>query len=164
MLWKKYGNQFSRLSPFEAFCCLFSDMDKTMRKHAFPIWWSIPQEGNLTEKHPYYGNCMGTNFPGFPRSMTFAAICHAMGNWWENTCIPIWWSVPQDGNLMGKKHPYCGKSMSTNFPVYPHAIGFVAFSCVMGNKWGNPSVSHMMKYTIGRESDGKKPPILWETY
>ena len=28
---------------------------------------------------------------------------------------------------MGKKHPYYGKSMSVNFPDFPHTIGFVAF-------------------------------------
>ena len=28
---------------------------------------------------------------------------------------------------MGKKHPYYGKSMSTNFPVFPHVIGFVGY-------------------------------------
>ena len=33
----------------------------------------------------------------------------------------------------GKKHPYYGKSMSTNFPGSPHAMGFVAFTCTMKN-------------------------------
>ena len=28
---------------------------------------------------------------------------------------------------MGKKHPYYGKSMSTNFPGSPHAKGFVGY-------------------------------------
>ena len=28
---------------------------------------------------------------------------------------------------MEKKHPYYGKSMSINFPDFPHIIGFVAF-------------------------------------
>ena len=37
-------------------------------------------------------------------------------------------SIPQDLNLMGKKHPYSGKSVSTNFPGFPHTMGFVGFS------------------------------------
>ena len=65
---------------------------------------------------------------------------------------------------MGKKHPYNGKIMSTNFLGRPRTVGFVAFSCNMGNWWENLCISHMMKYTIGWESDGKKVPILWEKY
>ena len=65
---------------------------------------------------------------------------------------------------MGKKHPYYGKSMSINFPDFPHTMGFVAFSHTVGNLWGNPCISHMLKYTIGWKSDGKKAPILWEKY
>ena len=59
---------------------------------------------------------------------------------------------------MGKKYPYYGKSMITNFPGFPHTMGFVAFSCTMGNWWENPCISHMMKYTIGWEFDGKNYP------
>ena len=59
---------------------------------------------------------------------------------------------------MGKNHPYYRKNMSTNFAGSPHAMGFVTFSHTMGNRWGNPCISHMMKYTIGWESDGKKYP------
>ena len=51
---------------------------------------------------------------------------------------------------MGKKHPYFGKSMSTNFPGSLHTKGFVAFSRTMRNWMG-----------IGWE---KKAPILWEKY
>ena len=54
--------------------------------------------------------------------------------------------------------------MSTNFSGSPHAKGFVAFSCNMRNWWGNPCISHMMKYTKRWESNGKKAPILWEKY
>ena len=65
---------------------------------------------------------------------------------------------------MWKNHPYYGKSISTNFPGSPHSKGFVALSRTMRNWWGNPCISHMMKYTIGWESNGKKAPILWEKY
>ena len=48
--------------------------------------------------------------------------------------------------------------MSTNFPGLPRTKGFVAFFCAMENSWENPYITHMMKYTIGWESDGKKYP------
>ena len=57
---------------------------------------------------------------------------------------------------MGKKQPYYGKSMSINFPDISHTMGFAAFSCTVGNLWGDPCVFHMLKYTIGWELDGKK--------
>ena len=65
---------------------------------------------------------------------------------------------------MEKIPPEYGKSMSTNFPASSHATSFVAFSRTMRNWWGNPCISHMMKYTIGWESNGKKALILWEKY
>ena len=64
---------------------------------------------------------------------------------------------------MGKNAPF-GKSMSANFPGSPHTMGFVAFSCTMGNLWGNPCICNMMKHIIGWESHGKKASILWEKY
>ena len=65
---------------------------------------------------------------------------------------------------MEKKHPYYGKSVGINFPDFPHAMGFVAFSRIVGNLWGNPCISNMLKYIIGWEPDEKKAPILWEKY
>ena len=65
---------------------------------------------------------------------------------------------------MGKRHPYYGKSISIDFPDFPHTMGFVAFSRNVENLWGNPYISHMLKYNIGWELDGKKAPMLWEKY
>ena len=65
---------------------------------------------------------------------------------------------------MKKKQPYYGKSMSINFPDFSHAMAFAAFSRTVGNLWGNPYISHMLKYTIGWELDRKKAPMLWENY
>ena len=45
---------------------------------------------------------------------------------------------------MGKNHPYFGKSMSINFPDFPHTMRFIAFFRTVGNLWGNPCISHMM--------------------
>ena len=48
--------------------------------------------------------------------------------------------------------------------VLPIRMGYVGFFCVMGNWWENPCISHVMKYTAGWESNGKKAPKLWEKY
>ena len=60
----------------------------------------------------------------------------------------------------GRKVPILG----TNFPGSPISMGFVPFSHAMRYWWGNPCISHITKYTIGCESNGKKAPILKEKY
>ena len=46
----------------------------------------------------------------------------------------------------------------------PNLIDFTAFSYDMGNWWGNPCISNIIRYIIECESNGKKTPILWEKY
>ena len=82
----------------------------------------------------------------------------------ETHAFPIWWSIPQDVNLIGQKHPCHGRSMVIDFLDFPHTMGFVEFSRTVGNVQGKPCISHMLKYTIRWESNGKKAPILWEKY
>ena len=65
---------------------------------------------------------------------------------------------------MGINYPYYGKCISTNFPGSSHTMSFVAFSHTIKNWWGNPCISHMIKYTIRWESNGKKAAIIWEKY
>ena len=135
--------------------------------NTFPIWWSIPWDGNrMGKNHPYYGRSMINNFPVSPRTMGFVAFSCTMRNWWGSPCIShmMKHTIRWDGNLMGKRHPYCRKSMSINFPDFPHTTGFVGFSHTVGNLRGNPCISHMLKYTIRWESNGKNAPILWEKY
>ena len=38
----------------------------------------------------------------------------------------------------GKKAPILSKSMSTNFPGFPHSMGFLAFSRAIGKLMGKP--------------------------
>ena len=40
-------------------------------------------------------------------------------------------------------------------------MGFADFSNAMGDFMRKTMHFHVMKYTIGWESNGKKPPILW---
>ena len=39
------------------------------------------------KKYPYFGENMGTNFPGSLNSMDFAAFSNAIENWWGNLSI-----------------------------------------------------------------------------
>ena len=103
------------------------------------------------KKPLYYGKSMSTNFLGPPHTIGFVGFFRAMGNWWENPCISHVISIPQDGNQKGKKHPYYGKNLSTNFPDPSHMMNFVAFSRTLGNCWENPCISHITMYTIGWE-------------
>ena len=54
--------------------------------------------------------------------------------------------------------------MVIDFPDFLDTMGFLSFSCTVGNLWGNPCISHMLKYTIRWEPNGKKASILWEKY
>ena len=81
-----------------------------MRKHmyfAFDEAYHIKWESNDKKKCWYYRKSMSTSCPGSPHSMGFVTFSCSMGNWWGNP-FPIWWSIPKDGNRMGKNHPYCG--------------------------------------------------------
>ena len=96
--------------------------------------------------------------------MDLALFSHVMANGWENTCISHVMKYTINGNLIRKNHPCYGKSMNTKFPSSSHTMSFVAFSCIMGNWWGNPSILDMKKYTIGCESYEEKSSIPWEKY
>ena len=90
---------------------------------------------------PYHRFCCiflySGKFMGKPMHFPYAEVYQGMGIGWE------------------KKHPYYGKSLNINFPDVPHTVGFVAFSRKCKCK-GNPYTSHLRKYTIGWESDGKR--------
>ena len=59
---------------------------------------------------------------------------------------------------------YFGQKMGKNFPGSPNAMDFTVFSHAMGDWCGSPCISHILKYSIGCESNGEKAPILWEKY
>ena len=155
ILWEKYDYQFLRFSPYYGFCCIFpyymgSGIDG--KTHAFPIYFMYTIIGweSDGQKLPIYN---GKKYDHqFPRFSPYNGFC----------CI-----FPYHGKLMGKPIYFPdevyhrmgfgwektthtnGKSMITNFPGFSHTIGFVVFSCTMGNWWENTCISAMMKYTIG---------------
>ena len=88
----------------------------------------------------------------------------AMGNWWEKPCIFHGVGYTIGWKSDGRKYPYFGESMGTNFPGSLNSMDFAAFSNAMGNWWGNLSISHVMKYITGWESGWRNAPILWEKY
>ena len=119
---------------------------------------------------------MITNFPGSPHAMGFVGfsrklIFHAFPIRWVFLLFPMkltrklihfpYNEVYDRMQSNGKNHPFYGKSMGTNFPGIPHSMGFTMLREIW---WENPCISHVIKYTIGWESNGKKSPILWEKY
>ena len=69
---------------------------------------------------PYYEKLMGK-----PMHFPYDEVCHRM-----------------ESN--GKKAPILWEKYEYQFPRLSHTMGFVAFSCTVGNLWGNPCTSHMM--------------------
>ena len=49
---------------------------------------------------------------------------------------------------MEKTNPHYGKGMSINFLDFTHTMDFVAFSSTVGNVWGNPYISRILRYAI----------------
>ena len=107
---------------------------------------------------------MSISFPEFPRTMGFAAFSSGVRNLWGNPCISHMLKYTIRWESDGKKAPILWEKYEYQFPRLSPYHGFVAFSGAVGNLWGNPYISHMLKYTLGGESDGKKVPILWENY
>ena len=130
----------------------------------------------MEEKCPYVREKMGTNFLDSPNSMDFAALSRATGNWWGNPCIShiIKYTIECESN--GKKAPilwekyeyqfprfssydgFCRIFLEIDFSGFSHSMGCPAIFHTLGNWQENPIISHVMKYTIGRESNGKKHP------
>ena len=73
-----------------------------------------------------------------------------MGNWGGSPCISHLKKYTIGWELDGEKSSILGKSMSTNFPRSPHTMGFVAFSRIVGNLWGNPYNS--IQWTVNMEN------------
>ena len=146
IIWEKYEHQFPRFSPYDEFCCIFLYYWKLMEK---PMYFAYD------EVYRRIG-------------IVWAKITHTMGKVWvpisqvhpmqrvllhfpviweidgETRAFPIWWSISNDGNLMAKKHPYYGKSITIDFPDFLHTMGFVIFFRTEENLWGNPCIPHML--------------------
>ena len=146
ILSEKYVYQFSRFTTYEWFCRIFPEPISQVfliwwvflpfsmlweiheKTYGFPIWWSIPQDGNLMEKTIHFmENVRKPIFQAFPFWWVLLTFLMLWEIWWENPCIfhAMRYTIGWESN--GKKHPYYGKGMSANFPGSPHTMGFVEY-------------------------------------
>ena len=92
----------------------------------------------------------------------------------ESSQSGFWWGKPCISHVITKytiKWESDGKKVSIGYGKngyqFPRLSQFDGFHCIFpcyGNWWGTPCISHIIKYTIECESNGKKAPILWEKY
>ena len=107
---------------------------------------------------------MSINFPFSLHTMSFVAFSCTMGNWWGHPCISHMMKYIVGWESYVEKSPMLWEKYEYQFPRFTPYKGFCFIFLTMRNWWGNPCISHMMKYTIGSESNGKKVPTLWEKY
>ena len=134
-----------------SFLIYFTFSSSVSRTDTMGNWWETPcvfhEIGDNIgwesdgKKYPYFGESMVTNFPGSLNPMDFAAFSNAMGNWWGNPCISHMMRYTTGWESNGKKHPYYGKSMGTNFPGFAHLMVFAEFSHTIENWLENPYIS-----------------------
>ena len=149
ILWGKYGYQFPRLFQFDEFRCIFQWYGKLMgkRKH-------FPCDEVYYRMVIWLEKCTHTMAKMWvPISQTFAWILLHFRVLWEidvNTHAFLSHTMKyiKGGESNGKKHPYHGKSMGTNFPGFSHLMIFTEFSCAIGNWLEYPYISHVMKSPI----------------
>ena len=79
------------------------------------------------KSHPFYGQTMGTNFPGLPHSKGFAEFSNAVENFMRKPMPFPCDEVYQGWESNAKKQLYYGKSMSTNVPGSPHMMCLVGY-------------------------------------
>ena len=122
---KPISQAFPIWCVFLPFPMLWETDEKT---HAFPIWWSIPQDGNLRKETTHFmEKLLEPLSQAFPIRWVLLAFLMLSGIWWKNPCISHVRMYTTGWESNGKKHPYYGKSMSTNFPGSPHTMDFVEY-------------------------------------
>ena len=98
------------------------------KTHAFSIWWSIPQDGNLMEKPFHFMEKLWEPISQvFPIRWVLLTFLMLWETWWQNPCIShaMKYTIGWESN--GKNRPYFRKSMSTNYPGSLHTMGFVEY-------------------------------------
>ena len=87
--------------------------------------------------------------PGFPRFSPYMFFLHILVLWEiDGELTHFTYDEVYHKMRIGweKKHPYYGKIMSTSIPGSLHLMGFVSFSCTMGNLWENPCISCITRF------------------
>ena len=140
---KKVWEQICRAFLIRWICLSFSMLWEIDEKTpACPISWSIPQGGYIMEKITHTMGKVWVQFPRFSQYDGFSYISpyheKLMGK-------PIHFQYDEVYHMMGI---WWGKSTHTMGKVWPpisHTVSFPSFSGIMGNWWGNPCISYMMR-------------------
>ena len=129
--------------------------------HPFSKWRSIPWDENLMGKNAHtMAKAWVLISQNLPHTILFSC---AMKNWRENPCIShmVKYTAGWESNC--EKSSYYGKSMGTNFPGFPHSMGFTAFSII----WEIHEKTHAFPIWWSIPHDGnliEKTPKLWKLY
>ena len=162
---KSMGTNCSGFPHLMDFAVFSNAVGNWWETHSFLVRWSLWNDRNLIgRKQPYYRKSMSTNFPGSPRSNGFVAFSCTMGNWWGHPCISHMMEYTIGWESYGQKSPILWEKYEYQFSRFTLFDGFCCIFLYYENWWGNPCISHMIKHTIGWESNGKKVPILWRKY
>ena len=79
----------------------------------------------------------------------------------ETHAFPICWSIPKDGNRMGKKAPMLWEKYDYQFHSLASNYGFCCISLYCGKFMGKPI---HLQYAEVYHRMGIKAPMLWEKY
>ena len=118
--WERYEYQFPRFTPFEGFWCIFPYYEKFMGKPMhFRYAEAYHRMGIGWEKSTH---TMGKVWLSISQTFPIPWVLLHLPILWEiygeTHAFPICWSIPYDGDWMGKNHPYYGKSMIIDFPYF----------------------------------------------
>ena len=159
MLREKYEYQFPRFSTYDGFSRILPRINFPGFSHSmgFPViyramgnWWENPcishmmkyttgLESNRKTTH-FMEKALEPISQAFPIrwvSLTFVILWEV---WWENTCISHVMKYTTKWESNGKKALILSEKPEHQFPRLSYTMGFVAFSCAVGNWWENQCI------------------------
>ena len=106
--------------PIQSILLHFSTLwDIDGGSHAFPLWWSIYHR--LCVSWQKSTHTMGKVWVSVSQTFPIPWVLLHFPILWEiygtTYAFPICHNITQDGNWMGKKHPYYGESMILDFTL-----------------------------------------------
>ena len=164
VLWKKHESQFPRFFPIRWVLLDFLVLwEIDGENHAFPIWWIIPQDGNLmVESADAMEKVWEPIFQAFPiRGVLLPFLWYGQND--EKTCISHMMKYTTGRESKGKT-PILWKLYGNQFLRFSPFDHFCYHLPCYGKLMRKHMHSHLMKCTTGWEANGKKAPILWEKY
>ena len=128
-----YFREKMRLFQFDGFRCIYSSFENSQGNPCIShIMFCRSFREPISQTFPYDGL-----FPFLPFPMLWESD--------EKTrAFPIWWSIPQDKNLMEKASILRKKHGNQFSRLYPYD-GFCCIFPFIGSWCENPCISHMMR-------------------